>query len=311
MTYLDDAFAFSCGSETLVGVLSLPQDSPAASWCTALVIVVGGPQYRVGSHRQFVGLARSAAAAGIPALRFDCRGMGDSTGALCSFETISDDIAAALDVLQARLPRVKRIALWGLCDGASAALMYWQQSHDLRVAALALVNPWTRSAATLARAHLKHYYMQRLLDSSFWAKLLSGKVGGRAMRGLLDNLRTARSGAPRAPAGQAASVHLPFQERMLLGCMQFKGPQLLVLSGKDYTAKEFLELIASEPRWERALERSSVSRVDVPDADHTFSGQHDDAALRRATVDWLLSTVVPEEPAPTPTMTIDARSAHD
>ena len=39
-----------------------------------MVIVVGGPQYRAGSHRQFTLLARHIAAAGYPVLRFDARG---------------------------------------------------------------------------------------------------------------------------------------------------------------------------------------------------------------------------------------------
>lgn len=53
-----------------------------------LLMVVGGPQYRVGSHRQFVLLARDLAAAGIPVFPFDYRGMGDSTGQARDFEGI-------------------------------------------------------------------------------------------------------------------------------------------------------------------------------------------------------------------------------
>lgn len=51
----EHALLLPCGQDTLVGVLSLP-DAPSN---TAVVIVVGGPQYRVGSHRQFVLLARA------------------------------------------------------------------------------------------------------------------------------------------------------------------------------------------------------------------------------------------------------------
>ncbi|KAB8057318.1 hydrolase 1, exosortase A system-associated, partial [Janthinobacterium violaceinigrum] len=58
----------------LVGILSLP----AAPGPRGVLIVTGGPQYRVGSHRQFVLLARALAAQGVPVLRFDLRGMGDS-----------------------------------------------------------------------------------------------------------------------------------------------------------------------------------------------------------------------------------------
>jgi alpha-beta hydrolase superfamily lysophospholipase len=61
----------------LVGIVH-PAGKPAGD--IGVVVVVGGPQYRVGSHRQFVLLARDLAAAGIPTLRFDTRGMGDSGG---------------------------------------------------------------------------------------------------------------------------------------------------------------------------------------------------------------------------------------
>jgi alpha/beta superfamily hydrolase len=47
-----------------------------------VLVIVGGPQYRAGSHRQFTLLARSLAEQGFAVLRFDYRGMGDSTGAM-------------------------------------------------------------------------------------------------------------------------------------------------------------------------------------------------------------------------------------
>ena len=67
---------FSCGGDQLVGMVH-----PAAARL-GVVIVVGGPQYRVGSHRQFVLMARDLAREGYPVLRFDYRGMGDSDGAV-------------------------------------------------------------------------------------------------------------------------------------------------------------------------------------------------------------------------------------
>jgi hypothetical protein len=45
-----------------------------------VVIIVVGPQYRAGLHRQFVSLARTLSTAGFLVLRYDYRGMGDSDG---------------------------------------------------------------------------------------------------------------------------------------------------------------------------------------------------------------------------------------
>jgi exosortase A-associated hydrolase 1 len=283
----EHALSFACEGEALVGVVSTPAE-PASD--LALLVVVGGPQVRAGSHRQFTQLCRAVAAAGVPAMRFDVRGMGDSTGALHTFEHIGPDIGSALDALQARLPQVRRVVLWGLCDGASAALMYLHERQaqgrpDGRVAGLVLLNPWVRSAQTLARAHVKHYYWNRLRQGEFWRKLLRGGVAGRAMKDLLGNLRAARGGAS-APAAAAVAA-LPFQERMLRGAEGFVGPVLWVLSGQDYTAKEFVELVAAQARWQAVLRHPLAQRVDMATADHTFSDRADEQALADTTARWL------------------------
>ena len=59
-TNAERGLVFRCAGEELVGIL---HPAPGA---TGVVIVVGGPQYRVGSHRQFLLLARRLAASGIP-----------------------------------------------------------------------------------------------------------------------------------------------------------------------------------------------------------------------------------------------------
>jgi hypothetical protein len=161
-----------------------------------------------------------------------------------------------------------------------------QGRPDGRVAGLVLLNPWVRSAQTLARAHVKHYYLYRLRQPEFWRKLLGGGVALRALRELAANLRAARG---PATAPRAAGATLSFQERMLLGCEGFAGPVLWVLSGKDHTAREFNELVAGAPRWQAVLRRSGATRLDVATADHTFSDQADERALAESTVRWIQS----------------------
>ncbi|MEQ8659382.1 MAG: hydrolase 1, exosortase A system-associated, partial [Gammaproteobacteria bacterium] len=65
----EQAIAFAIDGDTAVGVLH----AAAGASATGVVVIVGGPQTRVGSHRQFVLLARRLAAAGYPVLRFDYR----------------------------------------------------------------------------------------------------------------------------------------------------------------------------------------------------------------------------------------------
>jgi exosortase A-associated hydrolase 1 len=261
MSFGECAVLFNCGEHRLVGVLCTPQ----APKSLGVVIVVGGPQYRCGSHRQFVLLARRLAAEGFAVLRFDCRGMGDSEGDPRSFEDIGTDIGAAVDMLARQVPGVTQVALWGLCDGASAALLYLDERHDARIKALCLANPWVRTPAGLARTHLKHYYLRRLGQRDFWAKLALGRIGFKAVADLSRNLHTGLSGSP---GGQNA---LPFQDRMSRACEGFAGPVLIALSEDDYTAREFETFAQTSSSWQRVLARDAVQTARVPGANHTFS----------------------------------------
>lgn len=286
MSRRETAHVFDGPGEPLVGVLSHPE-SPAR---TAVLIIVGGPQYRVGSHRQFVALAHRVADAGHAALRFDYRGMGDSGGAMRSFETVSDDVGAAIDFMLRELPGLRQVVLWGLCDGASAALLYCQQRRDARVAGLCLVNPWARSPQSLARAHVKHYYLQRLREPAFWRKLWSGGVAWTAVHSLLGNLRVAR-----APVARGAD-QLPYQARMAQAWHDASRPILLLLSGRDYTAKEFIETVAVDPTWVGAFDRPGLTRHTLVEADHTFSDSRHQREVEMLTCDWL-QTLAAETPA--------------
>jgi exosortase A-associated hydrolase 1 len=283
MTTPEAALSFACAGEPLLGVLS-PAAQPGP---VGVVIVVGGPQYRVGSHRQFVQLARALAQAGFPVLRFDCRGMGDSPGTLRSFEHAQDDIGAAIGALQAAQPAVQGVVLWGLCDGASAALLYMHDTADPRVAGLALLNPWVRSEASLARTQLKHYYTQRLKERDFWRKLVRGRVALGAVTGLLRNLRSAFGGSQDAGGQEGSPSRRPYQDRMALAWTAFTGPTLLMLSELDLTAREFTETTAASPQWQQALGQGDTTRVTVAGADHTCSSPTAQRAVEAATVHWL------------------------
>lgn len=274
------AVSFTCDADWLYGVLSVPP-APAAR---GVLIVVGGPQYRVGSHRQFTLLARSLAAHGIAAMRFDYRGMGDSQGEARSFEEVGDDLRAATDAFMAAVPELREVVLWGLCDAASAAAMY--AARDARVSGLVLLNPWVRTTEGIARATLKHYYRGRLLEGAFWRKLLSGRfdlVGSlKSMAGL------ARAAAVPQPAqAGTASRDAPLPDRMHAGLHAFKGPVLLIVSGADLTAREFCDLAGSAPAWKRLLDGPRVTWRRLDKADHTFSRRAWRDQVSDWTRDWL------------------------
>lgn len=283
MKYTEEATLFACAGDALVGVLAKPE-SPAR---TGVIVIVGGPQYRVGSHRQFVLLSRALATEGYAVLRFDYRGMGDSEGQARDFQAVSADISGAIDELHQKLPTVTRVVLWGLCDGASAALMYCEETHDPRVSGLCLLNPWVRSEASLARTQVKHYYTGRLLQKEFWAKLLRGEVAFKALTELMQTIGASAS-APR----RSATVQPTFQQRMAGGWNSFSGNILLLLSGDDFTAKEFLECARNDVVWKNALNNPRLLRHDLPGVDHTFSSVASRAMVDKLTLAWLGSRIV-------------------
>lgn len=279
----EQAVEFCCDGDRLWGILTRPLDNGVG---LAVLVIVGGPQYRVGSHRQFVQLARSLAKRGFPVLRFDHRGMGDSTGQRRSFENIEHDIRAAIDVLYLNEPALRGVALWGLCDGASAALMFG--SSDPRVRGIIAANPWARDDASLAATHVRHYYGARLLQRDFWLRLLTGRFDWMtSLRSFASNLRRASAHLlARGPIGTGAE-DASFRARMVRGLAGFSGQTLLLLSENDLTAREFADHAAQSAEWRRLLDGPSVKRVDLADSDHTFSRRIWRECIETATAEWL------------------------
>ena len=280
------ALSFSCRGAWLYGILSLPQAAGTAR--RGVLIVVGGPQYRAGSHRQFTLLARDLAAAGIPAMRFDYRGMGDSEGELQTFENVDDDLRAAIDRFIEEVPGMTEVVLWGLCDGASAAAMYAPQ--DARVAGLVLLNPWVRTEEGQARATIKHYYKDRLFDPRLWNKIKRGEFDVKASVGsLLDNVGKAFGTNRRAEAGPSGADSAPLPERMQAALTRFGGRVLVVLSGADLTAQEFADLSTRPGAWQHLLSAPRFTRQQIDKADHTFSRRPWQDQVSHWTRDWLRS----------------------
>lgn len=278
MSVEEQALCFSCNGSALYGILAMPAQPRSCG----VVIVVGGPQYRAGSHRQFVLLARELAAHGYPILRFDYRGMGDSEGETRNFENVEGDIRAAIDLLTEKAPAVEKVVLWGLCDGATAALFYAHQ--DSRVSGLALVNPWARTEEGEARAYLKHYYQARLTDAELWKKIAGGRFNYiEAGQSLLQLLMRTLQG--RTVAGAEDSAPLP--DRMLEAFGRFNGRALLILSENDLIAKEFSDLANGSSRWRQLIRLPKVQTFHLRDANHTFSRREWRDVVALQTREWL------------------------
>jgi exosortase A-associated hydrolase 1 len=289
---MEIAVNFQCHGSALIGILHRPEKPRRRG---ILMVVGGGPQYRVGGHRQLTLWARRLSDEGYPVFRFDYRGMGDSHGPFVGFEDADDDIQAAVEQFREHMPELDEISLWGECDAASAILFY--AGRDSRIKGAVLLNPWARTESGEAKAILRHYYLQRLLQPSFWKKVLSLKfnlfASLESAARLVRQSRAARAEAkpPKSEdtMGAPISRELALPQRMLAGMERLHGPVMLVLSGRDMIAREFDVMVATSPEWTRQFASKPVTRHDFADSDHTFSSaaQRDDVVNRALA--WLHS----------------------
>ena len=257
------ALHFFCNGSSLVGVVDIPERPLPRG----VLILADSSQYRVGSHRQFTLLSRVLATRGIPMMRFDRRGMGDSDGEPRAFDTIDDDVRAALKEFFIQVPEMKEIVLLGLGDAALAASLY--APTDERVCALVLLNPLPSDGD--AASALRHHYLARLGEVAFWKRIASGKINLPAHAAALrENVRIVaherRGGLPRRIAASLAG---------------FPGRVLLVLSGDDQAAKRFVRRLARH--------NARFRCVDVARADHAFTSGAARDAVASASANWIMS----------------------
>ena len=248
--------AFDCGGATLGATLD------AAEGTTGLLLVTGGSQTRVGSHRIYERLAKYLQHNKISCLRFDRRGVGDSEGEEPGFRGSGPDLAAAAAAFRRETPRLERLLGFGLCDGATAIALF---GGEAGLAGLILVNPWLveAEAGEPPAAAIRDHYRKQLTSWAGWKKLLSGAVNYEKLRrGLTKASRREDSSLAGAVAAALARDRLP---------------AALILASGDATA------IAAEAEIAGAPFRGLIGTTEKIDSDsHTFARPGDEAALLAA-----------------------------
>jgi pimeloyl-ACP methyl ester carboxylesterase len=129
---VETAFVVEQDFGRLFGILAEPASGPVAPVCA--VLLNAGAIVHTGPNRMWVEVARRGAAAGVPTLRLDLMGIGESDGdefelrEIESFYRLNyeEQLTAAFDELEARGVG-SSILVGGLCAGA-----YWSARAGLR-----------------------------------------------------------------------------------------------------------------------------------------------------------------------------------
>jgi exosortase A-associated hydrolase 1 len=281
---------FACLEDTLFGIIHNAESTQNIG----LLFIVGGSQYRIGSHRQFTLLARQISAKGFAVMRFDHRGIGDSSGDQRAFDDIQEDIKAAIDCFFQHVPNLQKVALWGLCDGGSASLFYANTDH--RVVGVSMVNPWVYSEQGRARATLKYYYLRRLIELEFWRKCMRLDFNLlAAIKSLSTQLKLARSQNQYSLAaiefGKTSPEQINLPNRIFHALTIFPEKVLIILCDADLTAREFDQLAKSSRKWKNIFKSKRIECHHLADANHTFSNQVWREQIGLWTIDWLETSI--------------------
>jgi exosortase A-associated hydrolase 1 len=248
---------FACQSEQLAASLD------AADSDIGLLLVTGGSQTRVGSHRMYERLAKYLSDNGYPCFRFDRRGVGDSSGEDPGFLGSGPDLTAAAAAFRKELPQLRQMIGFGLCDGASTLALFGAEAG---VDAVIMVNPWLVEAGADAPppAAISAHYKRRLLSREGWRKLFKGEVS------LLKLARGIRRLSGRAQDS-------PLAADVASALARGRVPAEVVLAEGDATAIS----AAAELNKRRFAGRIGAIQTLASDS-HTFARPGDELALGKA-----------------------------
>ncbi|NQU41037.1 MAG: hypothetical protein HQ523_13885 [Lentisphaerae bacterium] len=279
----------------LTGILSQPAVMRrGAPW---LLLWNTGVQHRVGPCRLNVQLARRLAERGIPSLRFDLSGLGDSAPRAdrrSGRERAASDARSAMALLEQRLSAT-RFAVLGLCTGADYA--YNAAVTDERVTAFVCLDGLSYPTFRFGLERLRSFLSSRTRILSFLRRAC-GRFPALAWRRL--NTSGSRRSAAAVAAGCTGSDLFGWAppprreaEEAMRTLVQRGTRSLWIYSGEElalYNYREqFRDMFAG-------IEFNDTVEVDYfKESDHLFS----DAASRERLLNrvclWM-DQICPEEP---------------
>lgn len=229
---------------------------------SALLIVSGGNEIRSGAHSGMAQLALQVSEQGFPVLRYDRRGIGESTGQNDEFLGSAEEIAAAVQFLKQQQPQITTIVAFGNCDAATSLALF---GPDAGVDGYILANPWVietndgseAEVAALSAAAIRSRYWDRIKNPRTIIDLFSGKIDfKKLLRGLKQ--------ASQTEENSGLSLRL---RDALLG---LDGNTTLLLAKRDTTARAFLAAWNSKD-FEALRRQPNIAVETLDSASHSFA----------------------------------------
>lgn len=245
------------------GVLSLPAAGAQEDVCA--VLLNAGALRRIGPNRTWVELARHWASRGVPAVRIDFEGIGDSDGDeralvsnrnLYSERMVSQTVSLLDDLTKRGLP--SRFLLVGLCSGAYWALQ--TALADPRVAGSCMLNLYSFYWSEELVAERDRRETAAALRDGVVKRIARGEVSRyqvmRALRGMRGALR---SGVRSVEGRQETEVGLALDK------LRDQGTEVLLALSREEALYDQFE---REGRIARMDQWPNVSLERLESSDH-------------------------------------------
>ncbi len=288
----------------LFGVLHKPDDQPASD--LAVILLSPGVKMRVGPQCLYRRMTDHFVRLGLPVLRFDFYGLGDSEGTLTEellrdvYNHIEvgrfvDDTVDAMAWMEQQ-QGTKQFILSGLCGGAITGLLCG--SRDRRVAGLlglGITAVLASRAADESRymtanqlAYTRRRYLRKLLQPTAWVRLLRFKTDYRAvLRSLAHPLRSRAQATTTEAAPPENDNANPLFPPAFFAMLESKRPMLLVFGGSDRLQWEFDEKFVARHQKQLASLPPLYDVHIVKNANHVLSWSAWQSEMLEVSTRWL------------------------
>ncbi|VAW01203.1 hypothetical protein MNBD_ALPHA04-1257 [hydrothermal vent metagenome] len=229
---------------------------------TGLLIVSGGNEIRSGAHAGMSRISRALSAKGFPVMRYDRRGVGDSSGENTEFLSSRADIIAASRYFRSSCPKISKVIAFGNCDAATALVFFGEEAG---LDGLILANPWVientasdgQGLTKPTPSAVRSRYLERLKNPRTFVDLIKGNID---FEKLVSGLKTA--------SRKEEITGLSIQVRDSL--MESEFPTKILLAKRDTTALAFLSAWNSS-HFNDVEKKTNIALDMLDSASHSFA----------------------------------------